>query len=110
MKRVPDREIGRRIRELREKKLYTRDILSEKINISAKFLYEIEAGKKSFSVEILSKLAHELSASCDYIVFGKRTDLDKNYELIVMLESFDKIQTDQVKRLVETMKNMYDIL
>lgn len=41
-------QIGERIRELREIQGYTREGLSEKVDISAKFLYEIEVGKKAF--------------------------------------------------------------
>ncbi len=38
--------VGERIRELREIQNYTREVLAEKVEISAKFLYEIETGKK----------------------------------------------------------------
>lgn len=41
-------QVGARIRELREIQNYTREVLAEKVDISAKFLYEIEAGKKVF--------------------------------------------------------------
>ena len=43
-----DVQVGRRIRELREIENYTREAFSEKVEISAKFLYEIETGKKGF--------------------------------------------------------------
>ena len=40
------KDIGFRIRSLREANCYTRDALAEKVDISAKFLYEID--KKDF--------------------------------------------------------------
>lgn len=43
-----DIQIGKRIRELRKQQNSTREGLAEKAGISAKFLYEIETGKKDF--------------------------------------------------------------
>ena len=64
------KEIGFRVRSLREANGYTRDALAVKINISTKFLYEIEMGKKGFSAEILYKLSQTLAVSADYILTG----------------------------------------
>ena len=47
-------KIGYRIRELREMHNYTREEMAEMVEISPKFLYEIESGKKGFSSEIFS--------------------------------------------------------
>ena len=43
-------QIGDRIRTLREMNNYTREELAEKVDISTKFLYEIEMGKKVIMV------------------------------------------------------------
>lgn len=48
---MSDIRVGERIRELREVQNYTREAFAEKIDISAKFLYEIETGKKGFSAD-----------------------------------------------------------
>ena len=40
---------------------------------TAKFLYEIETGKKGFSADTLSRISVALSVSCDYIMFGEET-------------------------------------
>ena len=47
-------KIGYRIRELREMHNYTREEIAEMVEISPKFLYEIESGKKGFSSEIFA--------------------------------------------------------
>lgn len=65
-----DVSIGQRIRYLREKNNYSRELFAEKIQISSKFLYEIENGKKGFSVEILLRITKVLNISCDYILTG----------------------------------------
>lgn len=43
---MSDNHIGERIREMREMQNYTRELFAEKVDISSKFLYEIETGKK----------------------------------------------------------------
>lgn len=67
-------QIGERIRGLRENQHYTRDELSEIIDISSKFLYEIEKGRKGFSADTLCRIAEALSASCDYIMWGENNE------------------------------------
>ena len=52
-------KIGYRIRELREMHNYTREEIAEMVEISPKFLYEIESGKKGFSSEILCKIERD---------------------------------------------------
>ena len=68
---MSDIHIGTRIRELREIQNYTREAFAEKIEISSKFLYEIETGKKGFSADTLCRISQALSVSCDYIMFGE---------------------------------------
>ncbi len=67
---MADVRVGERIRRLRELRKITRESLAERINVSTKFLYEIETGKKGFSADILGRIARDLSVSCDYILFG----------------------------------------
>ena len=64
------KEIGARIRALREGDGLSRDKLAEKVEISSKFLYEIEMGKKGFSAETLRRLSMALNTSSDYLLNG----------------------------------------
>lgn len=64
-------EAGKRIHQLRKAKGYTRDYLATKTNLSTKFLYEIETGKKGFTAEVLYRLSDALEVKCDYILAGK---------------------------------------
>ena len=64
------REIGERIRQIREEKEMTRDQLAANAEITSKFLYELENGKKGLSANTLLKIANALSCSCDYILLG----------------------------------------
>ena len=64
-------DAGFRIWQLRYEHQYTREKLAEMANISVKFLYEIETGKKGFSARTLSCLAKSLGVKCDYILNGE---------------------------------------
>ncbi len=98
-------KIGRRIRNLREINHYTREELAEEANISSKFLYEIESGRKGFSAQTLVKISSALSVSCDYIMFGKSED--KRIEgLISILLQFDN---GQIGRLTNIMQTIHDL-
>lgn len=101
-----DRNIGERIRELRELQHYTREGLAEKVDISAKFLYEIEVGKKGFSADTLGRLAQALSTSCDYILFGEETEHRGSEKIICILELMDPKQRSRMKELVQIMMEM----
>ena len=67
-------EVGERIRLLRKIKNMTREEVADKSEISSKFLYEIELGKKGLSADTLLKLANTLSCSCDYIMTGDQEE------------------------------------
>ena len=65
-----NKEVGGRIRMIREYSNLTREVLAEKADISVQFLADIENGRKSMTVKTLKKLSESLMVSCDYIVFG----------------------------------------
>lgn len=119
---IPYNEIGLRIRNLREANSYTRDAFAEKIHISAKFLYEIELGKKGFSVEILYKISNALAVSSDYLIAGKDSSklTGKTAEVLEcfspdqlthvqdILKSVQELCTDAGNRVQERMKILQD--
>ena len=72
------REIGKRIRQIREEKEMTREQWATSADITTKFLYEVENGKKGLSAVTLLKIANALSCSCDYILLGIKIG-DKSY-------------------------------
>lgn len=66
------RAVGERIKDLRVKKGCSRDVMALKVNVSGKFLYEIETGRKGFSADVLLRIANYLETECDYIMTGKK--------------------------------------
>lgn len=91
-------EMGMRIWKMRKERRMTRDVLSEKADISPKFLYEIEAGKKGMSAETLLKIALALSVSCDYLLYGDEKSLSDR------LGGLEKRQVERLEKIVELMR------
>ena len=69
-------EVGKRVRQIRQEKDMSRDDLAQKAELTPKFIYEIENGKKGISSNTLLKLSKALSCSCDYILMGVTRDED----------------------------------
>ena len=98
-------DIGFRVRHLRESNNYTRDVLAEKVDISAKFLYEIETGKKGFTVEILYKLSKALNLSSDYILTGNEMNKIPD-KMVDTLECFSPGQMGRVQDILKVVQKM----
>ena len=96
-------EIGRRIRQIREEQGLTRERLAEKADITIKFMYELETGKKGLSANTLLKIAKALSCSCDYLLLG--VSRDENEYAMSQLNSGVLKEHDEKKS-----KLMMDIL
>ena len=105
---MSDIHIGRRIRELRELQNDTRESLSEKIGISSKFLYEIETGKKGFSIDILRRISESLTVSCDYIIFGEEKYKDDE-KTICALKRLEAIHIRQIQDMTKVLYEILDI-
>lgn len=69
------KEIGTRLYNLRLQKGYSRQYIADQLQISAKFLYEIENGRKGFTVQVLFHLAEIFGKSCDYLITGKEPEV-----------------------------------
>lgn len=67
-------QIGKRIKLQRVKLSKTQDQLAEEVNISQKYLSQIEIGKSKPRVEVLIKIANALGVSLDYLAQDILTD------------------------------------
>lgn len=88
-------DIGRRIRNLRERDHYTRERLAEKAEISPQFLADIENGRKGMTVKTLKGIAETLRVSTDYIIYGTdRPDkvLKTDTELALLFEKLTPVE------------------
>lgn len=103
-------EIGERIRELRKSRNYTREGFAEKADISSKFLYEIEIGKKGFSADTLCRIAQVLSVSCDYIMFGEEKEYRSIQKIACALEGLEPKQVSKIQDILKILYDMCDVL
>lgn len=87
-------EIGRRIKAYRKSLGISQEKLAEMVFVSPHYIYEIERGTKSMSLETLINLSEALKLSTDYILFGASQD-----EAVSLLEQLDKLDDEQRKRV-----------
>ena len=80
--------------------------LFEKADISTKYLYEVEAGKKGVSAEILSRIAVALEVSTDYILFGVDKGSRSNERVITVLEGMDVQQKARIHDFIVTVDEL----
>ncbi len=92
-------EVGKRIAELRLKRGYTREKLSELADISVQFLADIEKGKKSMTIATLRKLSSALLVTTDYIVNGTAIQ-DSNSDIISILNSLSDKNKKQAEKIL----------
>ena len=100
MKKILNKEIGLRVRRLRENKGLSREKFSENIDITPQFLAEIENGNKGMSFATLIKVCNFLSGSTDYIIVGEtQNDLSK---IMHILSNMDKDYIPFAESILET--------
>jgi len=101
-------EIGNRIKALRESRNFTREELAEKAEISSKFLYEVEKGRKGLSADTLLKISRTLSCSCDYILTGETFAREEDGQLTQLLQRFTDRDKVFAVKLLSLMQEMHE--
>lgn len=101
------KDAGERIYMLRLLRGYTRENLAELADISPKFLYEIERGKKGFSAFVLYSLSKALKTDCDYILTGEDKTANYDRKLAETLHLFNQCQAERIN---EILKEIYKLL
>lgn len=101
-------EIGNRIKMIRESRNFTREELADKAEISTKFLYEVEKGRKGLSADTLLKISRTLSCSCDYILTGKTFEKEEDEQLHLLLQRFADRDKVYAVKLLTLMQEMHE--
>lgn len=100
------KKAGERIYLTRIMRGYTREVLAESANITAKFLYEIENGRKGFSAGVLYNICQALKVDCDYIMTGnEKVGYDK--ALNDALQLYSEQQTETIAAIL---KEIYKLI
>lgn len=95
-----NKEVGLRISKLRECRKLTREKLGELSNISDRFIYDIEIGKKGMSAETLYNLSKALNVTSDYILFGSETNESRFYDVIKILSRLQKQDQESIEKIL----------
>ena len=100
-------KIGTRIREIREEKNISRETLAAHAEISTKFLYEIENGKKGISAETLFKISKSLGCSCDCLLTGTEQYYGSTTDILKLINT---LEPEQKKRILKILKLLYEFV
>lgn len=98
------KEMGMRIKQCRKMQNITQEVLAEKIDISAHYMYEVERGIKSVSVPILADLAETMNTSTDYLIFGEQGTYNleiRKDELYEVTKSLSPAVRDDIARILQ---------
>ena len=100
-KSMLNKEIGRRVREMREYHEFTREKLAEYADISVQFLASIETGQKSMTTHTLYKMSKALNVSTDYLVTGKASSPETS-KISLILETLSEDEKFLAEHLLQT--------
>ncbi len=107
-KLIDNKDVGRRIRIKRDNINMTRDKLAEAIDVTPKFIQDIEYGNKGMSIETLARLSEALGLTTDYILKGivdeEGQDIERQAVKNDILGSLKVYDNDQLKIMDQVCK------
>ena len=92
-------KIGKNIQAIRKSNGYTQEKLAEKIEISVRYISDIEQDRAKPSYEVLIKMCNLFKISLDQI-FSKYLDVTNNKTLEYPLSGYDKLSKED-KQTIE---------
>ena len=101
------KEFGLRVRETRKNLKMNKEEFSEKIDISASFLNEIECGVKGVSCDTIEKICEFSGVSADYLIFGKENLPNTQTPII---ETLGKIPSKYNAVVLENLKTLVALI
>lgn len=96
--------VGKRLMEIRHQKEMTREQLAERADISAKYLYEVETGRKNCSLYIIYKISRCLNIDADFIT------KDENNKSYIWNDAYQQLQKDQKEQLKKIIRMICEII
>lgn len=101
------KDIGKRIRELRQKNNISQKLLAEKICLTEAHISKIENGKTMLSVQSLIDITNALETTTDYILFDNVIKLKVllNKEIEELLKDLTQEQLKIIIEMIKASKN-----
>ena len=101
MRKVNTIKIGKNIQAIRKSNGYTQERLAEKIEVSVRYVSDIEQDRANPSYEVLIRICNLFKVSMDQI-FSEYLNVKENKSVEYSLASFDKLS----KKDKETIENL----
>ena len=101
MKKTSNIKIGKIIQTIRKSNGYTQERLAEKIEVSVRYVSDIEQDRANPSYEVLIRICNLFKVSMDQI-FSEYLNVKENKSVEYSLAGFDKLS----KKDKETIKNL----
>lgn len=100
MKKALNVDIGKRIKAARERSGLTRESLAERIEVTPRFIADVERGSVGISVPTLIRICETLNISSDSLLWNKTTRISLDEKLLFVdaeyLPSIDKLVQNQI--------------
>lgn len=105
-----NRMLGERLRQIRREKKLTREKLAEMVEISPRFLADVEFGKAGVSLSNLVLLCRTLDVSADYLL-GLTTESndDKRQQLAMKIDRMEDRFVQPVIEIIKTLESIEEI-
>ena len=100
---------GSRIRSIREAASLSREVVSERADINANYLGEIERGEKWPSIEIIQRLAGALSVSSSAFLEFEAEENDSNVLLTKLQQVLSNRNTDQLQQALRLLRALFQL-
>ena len=94
------KQMGERLRRTRESRKLSREQLAGLSDLSTKFLYEIENGRKGISCMTLQKLCKALQVNADYLMEGIGENTNR-MRIEYLTRDFDTEEMEYLLKVIE---------
>lgn len=106
MRKASTIKIGQILQKLRKSNGYTQEKLAEEIEVSTRYISDIEQDRAKPSYEILIKICNIYKISLDQI-FSKYLDINKNQTLEYGISGYEKLKEED-KKTIEYLINFFN--
>ena len=100
-------EMGKRIRERRELLKMSRDELARRLDVTSKFIADLEYGEKGASVKNLYRLKQILGVSVDYLMDGNPSNQNETEPRKMLNENIMGSLNVKQLRVMEQIARLY---
>ena len=97
-------EVGSRIRKVREELRMSRNVFSEKLDISESYLAQLELGNKSLGMNTLISLCEYTGFSADYFLFGENANYELSKKITRIADRLPENDLNLVYEIVRSIK------